>query len=66
VRRTAILAYGLPLLSLFVGAFGGLIVAGELGSIVGAIVGLSGAWMALRYLQRHNPSDSRFEPYIKH
>jgi len=66
VRRTAILAYVLPLLSLFIGAFGGLIVAGEAGSIIGSIIGLLGAWMALRYFQRHNQSNQRFEPYIKH
>ncbi|MEI7429106.1 MAG: SoxR reducing system RseC family protein [Betaproteobacteria bacterium] len=66
VRRTAILAYGLPLLSLFVGAFVGLVVVGEVGAIVGSVIGLLGSWIALRYFQRSNPPDPRFEPYIKH
>ncbi len=66
VRRSAILAYGWPLLSLFAGAFSGLIVADEAGAMAGSMIGLLGSWVALRYFQRRNSSDLRFEPYIKH
>ena len=66
VRRGAILAYGLPLLALFVGALGGTVLAGEIGAIGGAAAGLLGAWLTLRYSQLRSTSDTRSQPYIKY
>jgi sigma-E factor negative regulatory protein RseC len=65
VRRSATLAYGLPLLTLFVGTLTGSALAGETGAIVGAIVGLTSAWLALHYAQIRGTPDSRYQPYIK-
>ncbi|WP_301102087.1 SoxR reducing system RseC family protein [Propionivibrio sp.] len=66
VRRSAVLAYGLPLFSLFVGALGGSALAGEPGAIVGAVSGLFCAWLALRYAQGRGAPDQRFQPYIRY
>ena len=66
VRRSATLAYGLPLLALFLGAFGGLAMAGEAGAIIGAISGLLVAWLGLRYAHRSVTPDRRSEPYIRY
>ena len=66
IRSSAILAYGLPLLSLFAGAFGGLAVGGDAGAIAGSIVGLLGSWMGVRYFQLRKTPDQRSEPYIKY
>ena len=66
VRRGAVLAYGLPLLALFVGALGGTVLAGEVGAIGGAVAGLLGAWLTLRYTQLHSTPDTRSQPYIRH
>lgn len=66
VRRSVVLAYGLPLFSLFVGALGGSALAGEPGAIVGAVSGLLCAWLALRYAQGCGASDQRFQPYIRY
>lgn len=65
VRRSAALAYGLPLLALFLGAFCGAAVAGETGSIIGAICGLFVAWMGLRFAHRLRSSSRLFQPYIQ-
>lgn len=65
VRRSALLGYGLPLFALFVGAMGGMTLAGEGGAIVGAAIGLLIAWAVLRYCQYCTKSDSRFQPYIR-
>lgn len=66
VRRSAMAAYGLPLLTLFVGALGGSAIAGEPGAIVGAVAGLFCAWLALRHAQGRSTPDQRFEPYIRY
>jgi len=65
VQRSAALAYGMPLLGLFLGAFVGSAMAGELGAIVGAICGLSSAWLGLHFVNRLRSSDQRFRPYIR-
>ena len=65
VRRSAFLAYGAPLLALFLGAFGGLLLAGETGAIAGALVGLFGMWLLLPRLERIGQSKSRSLPHIK-
>jgi len=66
VRRSAALAYGLPLLALFAGALIGSSLAGEMGAIIGAIGGLSCAWMGLRYAQLRGSPDKRTQPYIRY
>lgn len=66
VRRSAVLAYGLPLLVLFAGALGGSVLADEVGAIVGAISGLLLTWATLYYVQRHSALDEHSQPYIKY
>ena len=67
VRRGAVFAYGLPLLLLFAGALCGSAVVGETGAIGGAIAGLLGAWLVLRYdAQTHGKTDQRSRPYIRY
>ena len=66
VRRSAAIAYGLPLLALFAGALIGSALAGEMGAMIGAISGLSCAWVGLCYAQRRGSSDKRAQPYIRY
>ena len=66
VRRSAILAYGLPLLALFFGAISGSTLAGEAGAIIGSLCGLFCAWLSLRYAQRRGVLDPRSQPYIRY
>lgn len=66
VRRSAVLAYGLPLVALFSGALLGSVLAGETGAIVGSISGLSCAWLGLRYAQLRGSPDRRTQPYIRY
>lgn len=65
VRRTALLAYGLPLLALFVCALGGKMLADEPGAMLGALVGLLGGWLLFRRNQSHSARDERFLPFIR-
>ncbi len=65
VRRSAALAYGLPLLLLFLGAFSGLFFAGETGAIIGAVLALSCSWLVLRRFDRLRPPNQGVEAYIK-
>lgn len=65
VRRSAVLAYGLPLIALFLGAFCGSALSGELGSIVGASVGLLLAWTGLRIAHRLQSPGGTFQPYVR-
>lgn len=66
VRRSALFAYVVPLLALFVGALGGSALAGEAGAIAGAVAGLLGAWLVLRHAQSRATPDRRFVPYIRY
>ena len=66
IRRSALLAYGVPLLALFSGALGGSSLAGEIGAIVGAISGLFCAWITLRYAKKKSQPDQGALPYIKY
>ena len=65
VRRSAALAYGLPLLALFLGAFGGSALAGESGAIIGAFTGLLVAWAGLRIAHRLRSPGRQFQPYLR-
>ncbi len=66
LRRGAVLAYGLPLMALFIGALTGSALAGETGAIVGSISGLLLSWLLLRYAQLHSTPDHRSQPYIRY
>ena len=66
VRRSALLAYVVPLLALFIGALGGSALAGELGAIAGAVSGLLGAWLILRYVQARSTPERNSQPYIRY
>ena len=66
VRRSAMLAYVVPLLALFVGALGGSALAGETGAIIGAVSGLLGAWLMLRYVQARSTPKRNSQPYIRY
>jgi len=66
VRRGALLAYGFPLLGLFLGASGGSALAGEAGAIIGSLCGLLCAWLGLRYAQRRRALDPRAQPSIRY
>lgn len=65
VRRSALLVYVVPLLTLLLGALGGSALAGEIGAIVGAVGGLLGAWLVLRCTQARCVSGRDFRPYIR-
>ena len=66
VQRSAMLAYVVPLLALFVGALSGSALAGEAGAIVGALSGLLGGWLILRYAQTRGSPDRHSQPYIRY
>ena len=66
VRRSAALAYGLPLLALIFGALAGSMLAGEIGAIVGSITGLLCSWLALHFTQLYVRPDQRSQPYIRY
>ncbi len=66
VRRSATLAYGLPLLAMFSGALCGSVLAEESGAIVGAVSGVLLTWATLYYVQRHSTLDEPSQPYIKY
>ena len=66
VRRSAALAYGMPLLTLLLGALGGSALAGEVGAIGGFVLGLLLAYWFLRYkTQEKKPSEANWQPYIR-
>lgn len=65
VRRSAALAYGLPLLLLFIGALGGSVLAGETGAILGSISGLFLSWLVMRLALVRVTRDQRSQPHIR-
>jgi sigma-E factor negative regulatory protein RseC len=66
VRRSAALAYGLPLLALIIGALAGSVLAGEIGAILGSLGGLLCSWLALHFAQLYIRPDQRTQPYIRY
>ncbi len=66
IRQSALLAYGLPLLGLFSGAFSGLFFAGESGAIGGSLLGLLAAWAVLRHTQQRKTASLSSQPHIKY
>ena len=64
VRNGALLAYGLPLLLMLIGAFLGSVLSGDLGAIVGAVCGVAASLPVLRYAQARNVTSAQFQPYI--
>lgn len=65
VRQSAVLAYGLPLLCLFVGAVLGAEFFGDTGAIFGAIGGLFCAWACLKCAVISHKSSFDSAPFIK-
>jgi positive regulator of sigma E activity len=65
VRRSAIIAYAFPLLILFLGASGGLFLAGEIGAIAGSLGGLFLSAFMIRLLVARSASVRRASPFIR-
>ena len=67
LRRSASLAYGLPLLMLLGGALAGSAAYGEGGAMLGALGGLSIAWFALHMRTRFgSPKTHAAQPFIRY
>ena len=64
VRLSALYAYGLPLLALFLGAICGSTLAGEIGSIAGAMLCLLATWLGLWRFQSSQVQNKRLQPII--
>ncbi|MBL8427812.1 MAG: SoxR reducing system RseC family protein [Dechloromonas sp.] len=64
VRRTANLAYGIPLLGTIGGAMVGMQLAGDIGGIAGALAGLMGAFGYIRFHTKRNTGNSLGRPHI--
>lgn len=64
VRRSANLAYVLPVVAVIGGALSGLQLGGDAGAIIGAAAGLSGAWLIMRREMRPGTGNSDIRPYI--
>jgi len=64
VRRSANLAYGLPVLSLLSGAGLGMQLAEDPGAMLGGVAGLVAAWIFLRRNTRPGSGKPRNRPYI--
>lgn len=64
VRRTANLAYGLPLVGIIAGAVFGMQVAGDAGAMVGGGGGLALAWLLVQWKTGRGAGNSGIRPYI--
>lgn len=64
VRRSANLAYGLPILGVIGGAMLGQQVGSNPGAIMGGLAGLFGAWLFVRWKTRPATGNSDSRPYI--
>lgn len=64
LRRSANLAYGLPLLALVGGAVAGMAIAGEIASIGGAVVAVGSAFFWLRRHSSQGAGNQASQPHI--
>ena len=64
VTASAMLIYVLPLAFLVAGALLGTALAEEAGGIIGAVSGLTLAWLWVKHLQNQRYCDPKFHPYI--
>lgn len=64
VRRSANLAYGLPLVSVIVGAVLGMQAGEDLGAIAGGGVGLAFSWLLVRRKMNSGTGNTEIRPYI--
>jgi sigma-E factor negative regulatory protein RseC len=64
VTASAMLLYVLPLALLVAGALLGTALAAEAGGIIGAVSGLSVAWLWVKRLQKQRYCDPKFHPHI--
>ena len=64
IRRTANLAYGVPLLGVFVGAALGMALGGDGGAVLGAGGGLAAAMFYVRHRAQSGVVDSLGRPHI--
>lgn len=64
VRRSANLAYGLPLVAVIVGAVAGMQLGGDPGAMVGGGLGLFAAWLTMRRVSASRAGNSDVCPYI--
>ncbi len=64
VRRTANLAYGLPLTATIVGAAIGMPLAGDLGAMLGALLGIGGSIFYIRHRANLTGGNLATRPYI--
>lgn len=64
VRRSANLAYGLPLLGVIAGALAGAQVGGDVGAIAGGAAGLIAAWLVVRRKISLATGNGQICPYI--
>ncbi len=64
VRRSANLAYGLPVLAIIAGAMAGTAIAGDSGAILGGGLGALLAWIYARRVLRSVAGSVDFEPRI--
>lgn len=64
LRRSATLAYVLPVLALLLGAVVGMEIAADSGAIIGGVISLFGAWLYLRFHSRSQAVDAAGEPRL--
>lgn len=64
VRRSANLAYGLPILGVIAGAMTGMRLAGDPGAMLGGVAGLIVAWLLIRAKMRQRTGNTGIRPYI--
>lgn len=64
VRQTANLAYGLPLTATIIGAAIGTPVAGDLGAIMGSLIGIIGSVIYIRHRANATGGNLAARPYI--
>lgn len=64
VRRTANLAYGIPLLGAIGGAFAGMPIGGDAGAVLGALAGLAIAFTYIRLRMNRKAGAVEHRPFI--